>query len=100
MSISQEDVSHMAHLAKLGVSKSELSEFANQLGIILSYMATLKKVDTKRVLPTFHPSSFENAFRNDCIKTSLPQELALENAPEKTGNFFSVPRVIQKVEVK
>lgn len=92
--ISKEDVRYVARLARLNVSEEETETFTLQLNSILSYMDKLNELDTSHVEPTSHVIDVCNAFREDTVQESLPQEVALENAPEREGEFFKVPRII------
>ncbi len=94
MKISQQEVEHVAHLARLHLSREELRTMTTQLDMILSYVAKLDELDTSSVEPTTHALSVTNAFREDKVKPSLTQREALANAPEHDEVFFVVPRVI------
>lgn len=94
MKISQQEVEHVAHLARLHLSREELRTMTTQLDMILSYVAKLDELDTSSVEPTTHALSVTNAFREDKVKPSLTLREALANAPEHDEVFFVVPRVI------
>ena len=94
MKISQQEVEHVAHLARLHLSPEELRTMTTQLDMILSYVAKLDELDTSSVEPTTHALSVTNAFRQDEVKPSLTQREALATAPEHDEAFFVVPRVI------
>lgn len=94
MKISQREVEHVAHLARLHLSQEELSVMTAQLDTILSYVAKLDELDTTEVEPTTHAFAITNAFREDTVNPSLTQREALANAPEHNGESFVVPRVI------
>ena len=94
MKITQEEVKHVAHLARLHLSEDELAQMTKQLDIILSYVAKLEELDTQGVDPTTHAFSITNAFRDDDVVESLPQDEALSSGPEQDGESFVVPRVI------
>ncbi|NPA49524.1 MAG: Asp-tRNA(Asn)/Glu-tRNA(Gln) amidotransferase subunit GatC [Thermodesulfobacteria bacterium] len=95
MSITKEEVIHVAHLARLEFSEEELERFAEQLADILSYVEKLGELDTSNVEPTYHALKLTNVFREDEVKESLPTEEALANAPERENGFFVVPKVIK-----
>lgn len=94
MKISADEVSHVAKLARLNLSAEEVDTMAGQLDRILSYVAKLDELDTQGIEPTTHVLSLHNAFREDQVSESLPQETALANAPQQNGEAFIVPRVI------
>ncbi len=95
MSISKEEVLHVAHLARLEFEEEELERFAEQLAAILSYVEKLGELDTSNIEPTYHALNMTNVFREDEIKESTPTEEALANAPERENGFFVVPKVIK-----
>ena len=95
MSITKEEVLHVAHLARLEFSEEELERFAKQLGEILSYVEKLGELDTSEVEPTYHALKLKNVFREDEVRESIPTEEALANAPERENGFFVVPKVIK-----
>ena len=93
--ISQDEVTYVAHLARLEFGEDEKGKFTSQLNDILRYMDKLGEVDTAGVEPMTHAIAQKNAFREDAIGASLPPELALANAPESRGGCFQVPKVIE-----
>jgi aspartyl-tRNA(Asn)/glutamyl-tRNA(Gln) amidotransferase subunit C len=94
MKITPEEVAHVANLARLHLSESEVKEMARQLDDILTYVAKLNELDTKGVEPTTHAISIVNAFREDDVRPSLEREKSLANGPRQDGESFVVPRVI------
>jgi aspartyl-tRNA(Asn)/glutamyl-tRNA(Gln) amidotransferase subunit C len=92
--ISEEEVKHVADLARLDMDERSIEIFSKQLGTILQYIDTLKSVDTEKANPTSHAVFLPNAFREDEVKEHIDRNLALSNAPEKEDGNFIVPRVI------
>lgn len=95
MSISREDVEHIAKLAKLDLTEAEKDSMEDQLGAILEYMEKLDELDTDDVEPLSHVMELTNVFREDTAGESLERETALANAPESKDGFFIVPKVIE-----
>ena len=95
MSISREEVLHVAHLARLEFSEKEVELFTSQLADILDYVAQLNELDTSNVEPTYHAIPLSNVFREDKVKDSFPVDEILSNAPEREDGFFVVPKVIK-----
>ncbi len=95
MSISREEVLHVAHLARLEFSEEEVELFTTQLADILNYVAKLNELDTSKIEPTYHALQLSNVFREDEVKPSYTVEEVLSNAPEKENGFFVVPKVIK-----
>jgi aspartyl-tRNA(Asn)/glutamyl-tRNA(Gln) amidotransferase subunit C len=94
MKISQEEVEHVARLARLSLTGEELERMTEQLDTILSYFAKLQELDTSEIEPTFHVFSLTNAFREDLVQPSLTQAEALSNGPLHNGQTFLVPRIL------
>ena len=94
MNISKEEVAKVANLARLDLSEQKVAEITGQLDRILDYIAKLNEIDTKDVVPTSHALAIHNAFREDVVQPSLPQQEALANGPRQNGEAFVVPRVI------
>ena len=95
MKISKEEVEHVAVLARLTFSETEIERFVDQLNNILDYMDQLGKLETSSVEPTFHAVTRKNVFREDRALPSSPQDLALSNAPDGDRGFFRVPKIIE-----
>ena len=96
MSITKKDVEYIANLARLKYKDEELENFTHQLNEILNYIEKLNELDTENVEPLSHPVENFNVFREDDIKPSIDREQALKNAPDKTEEFFKVPKVINQ----
>lgn len=88
-------VDHLSRLARLSISEEEKSTYGDQLAGILSYMEKLNELDTEGVEPTSHVISMSNVVREDLPLSSLPREEALANAPDSTGEFYRVPKIIE-----
>ena len=95
MSITTEDINHIAKLARLGLSADETRIFAGQMDNILNYVETLNELNTEGIIPTSHAVPVENAFRSDILHPSDIIDKALANAPECADNYFRVPPVIE-----
>ena len=96
MSVTKKDVEYIAELAQLKFKEEELESFTHQLNEILSYVDKLNELDTENIEPLSHPIENINVFRNDELKQSISTEEALKNAPDKTDEFFKVPKVINQ----
>ena len=84
MKITQEEVEHVAHLARLRLSEKELEQMTAQLDTILAYVDKLEELDTTGVVPTSHAFSITNAFREDIVQPSLTQKDALSEGKPGT----------------
>lgn len=95
MSITKEEVSYVADLARLSFSDAEVDKLAEDLGAILDHANQLNELDTSTVKPTEHLLALQNVLRPDEVKPSLPLEQVLANAPEAENGCFVVPRVLE-----
>ncbi len=95
MKITKEDVIRVAHLARLDIEKTAITNYVEQIGRVLEYVDMLKQVNTDAVVPTSHAIDIINVFRDDDLVESLDSKSALANAPEKENGNFLVPRVIK-----
>ena len=95
MAIERKIVEHVAKLARLQLSEEELARYQQQLGAILDYIAKLEKLDVSGAEPLVHPAESANVFREDLPSPCLPRAEALKNAPERTDDFFIVPKVVE-----
>lgn len=88
-------VEYIAHLARLHLSEAEKERLEAQLDGILRYVEKLGELETGSVEPTSHVLSLSNVMRDDELRDSLHRESALANAPDKTKDFYRVPRIIE-----
>ena len=95
MKLSREDVLHIALLARLGVSESEVEKLREQLSNILENFEVLQKVDTTNVPLTAQSIPLQTVMRDDEVAPSLPAEDILANAPRREGDFFRVKPVLE-----
>ena len=95
MKLTREDVLHIARLARLGLTESEVERFREQLSNILENFEILQPVDTADILPTTQSITLQNVLREDEIAASLPQSQILANAPQKDGDCFRVRAVLE-----
>jgi aspartyl-tRNA(Asn)/glutamyl-tRNA(Gln) amidotransferase subunit C len=94
----REEVERAAALARLSLDEAELGRLAREIDAILAYVATLSRVDTQGVPPTSHVVPLPTPLRPDVPEPPLDVELALANAPERSGSAFVVPKVIEAEE--
>ena len=86
----------IASLAKLELTEQEIKEYSKDLTNILKWMEELKEVDVSNVQPVTSVTKNELYEREDnTYKNAVKQEEILLNAPEKVGEYFTVPKVIE-----
>lgn len=89
------DVGYVARLAHLELDAGEADRFSAQLGDILKYMEKLRELDVEGVEPTMHGHGRMNAFRDDVPVESGLAEAILANAPERVGDEFKLPKIVE-----
>jgi aspartyl-tRNA(Asn)/glutamyl-tRNA(Gln) amidotransferase subunit C len=95
MKLTDEEVRHIALLARLGISDAEVEKFREQLSSILENMDILKEADTAGLEPTAQSVALQNVFRPDETRPSLPVNEVLANAPDQEDNSFKVNAVLE-----
>jgi aspartyl-tRNA(Asn)/glutamyl-tRNA(Gln) amidotransferase subunit C len=95
MSLTIDQVRWVAHLARLELTDAELETMTRQLSSIVDYVNQLQQVDTEGVEPLAHALEVHNVFRADDLEPSLPVDAALANAPDRRGDFYAVPAVLE-----
>ncbi len=100
MKITEKDVRYVAGLANLELSDDEVAHFVPQLDAILGYVDKLNELDTANVKPMAQVEAFRQpetaTLRADATRPSLPNDVALANAPVKGAGYFKVPKVIER----
>jgi aspartyl-tRNA(Asn)/glutamyl-tRNA(Gln) amidotransferase subunit C len=91
MTISRDEVLHVARLARLELSEEEVARFQEQLGEILDAVGKVRELDLDDVPPTSHPLAVVNVMAEDEPHTPLSVDDALANAPDRDDNMFRVP---------
>lgn len=94
MAIDQQQVEHVAKLARLELTEDEKELFRGQLSAILEHAETVSALNTDGVTPTSHSVPLLNVFRPDEPVESLDQQAALANAPAAESGHFRVPRIL------
>ena len=94
--ITMRDVEHVARLSRLALTDQEKERMRRELDGILSYIDKLRALDTADVPPTSHAVPMTNVMREDEPRPSLSQDEMLANAPERSGEFFRVPKIIEE----
>ena len=92
--IDQAQVRKVARLSRLDLTEAEIEEFTDQLCAILDYVEKMNELDTENVEPLAHCLPVSNVFREDSVKESLGTEKTLANAPQRDGEFFKVPKIL------
>lgn len=94
MTLSIEEVEHIAELARLELSNSEKERFREQLSAILDFAARLGELDTSEIPPTSSVLPPHSVLRVDQARPGLTTQELLRNAPLQKDNQFVVPLVL------
>ena len=92
--ISEEQVAHLANLARIALTPEEISSLTTELDQIVDSIAKVQQVATPEVPATSHPVPLSNVFRPDVVGETLTIEQALQNAPEHADNRFKVSAIL------
>jgi aspartyl-tRNA(Asn)/glutamyl-tRNA(Gln) amidotransferase subunit C len=94
VSLSRDDVEHVAHLARLGLTDEELGRLQGELNHILDQYAALAEVPTDHIAPTAQTIELENILRDDVVRPSLGTDAVLANAARTADGFIVVPAIL------
>lgn len=96
--LSKADVLHVAKLAKLDLSDSEVEKFQGQLSKVIDQIGELSEVDTKNVEPTSQTTGLENVYRIDEVKTEncLSQDEVLSGTDKIHNGYFKVGAILSE----
>ena len=94
--ITLKEVEHVARLARLELGAEDKERMRRELDGILSYIDKLRALDTEGVEPTSHAVPLLNVMRDDLAGASFPLSDMLANAPDRAGDFFRVPKIIEE----
>ncbi len=92
------DVRHVAKLARLALTDTEVAEYGAQLEGLLSFVDALRELDTDHVAATAQVVESRNVVRADTPAACLPREIVLAGAPQAQSGFFRVPKIIAAAE--
>ena len=92
--ITQEQVAHLANLARIALTPQEIASLTTELGSIVDNVAKVSEVGTADVPATSHPIPLQNVYRPDVPGTTLTTEQALAGAPDHDGSRFRVTAIL------
>lgn len=92
--ITADDVRKVAELARLALPEEKIATYTGQLERILDYVAHLEAVDTTDVPPTTRAVEVVNVTRDDRVEPTPVREQLLDQAPQREGDFFRVPKIL------
>jgi aspartyl-tRNA(Asn)/glutamyl-tRNA(Gln) amidotransferase subunit C len=95
MSISLNEVRHVARLARLELDETEILSFQGELNALLGHFADIQAIDSSGIDPISHAVAMQNVWSEDTVGTTLSRDQALRNAPVSRAGLFVVPMIIE-----
>lgn len=95
MKLTEADVRHVATLSGLALSEAEVGRMVGEISAILDYVEGLSAVDTSQA-EEGERTERPTPLAEDRVRPSLPRDRALANAPDRSGPFFQVPRILEE----
>ena len=95
MSVDAATVRRIAHLARIAVAEDEVERLRGELNAILAFVEQLSEVDVTGVEPMTSVTPMQMKRRADVVTAGGDPDAVLRNAPEREGNFFVVPKVVE-----
>ena len=92
--ISADDVRKVAKLARLNLPDDKIATYTGQLESILGYVSQLEQIDTTGVPETTRAVEVTNVTRQDGVNPTPVREDILNQAPQREGDFFRVPKIL------
>ncbi len=95
MSLSNDQVGHIARLARIAVSASELEATRDKLNGIFDLIEQMQAVDTSGVEPMSHPQELATRLRPDVVTETDRRDAFQKVAPQTEAGLYLVPKVIE-----
>lgn len=94
MGVDRKLIEHVADVARLKLTESEINEFLPQLKEIIKAFEEIQQIDTNGVKPSIHSVPIKNSLRDDVPRTSLSVDEALKNVQNKKDGYIIGPKVV------
>ncbi|MEI8208619.1 MAG: Asp-tRNA(Asn)/Glu-tRNA(Gln) amidotransferase subunit GatC [Methylococcales bacterium] len=95
MSLTANDVTQIAHLARLGIDKQDIDSYTKDLSGILDLMTQMSELNTDNVDPMAHPMDQAQRLRTDSISEHNNRDKFMSIAPQAEAGLYLVPKVIE-----
>ena len=95
MSISLDEVRHVARLARLDLDESEILSLQGELNALLGHFSDIQDIDTREITAQSHAVSLQNVWSDDVVHPGLTRDAAMRNAPMSRAGLFVVPVIIE-----
>jgi len=92
--ITKKEILRLAKLSRLKIKNKDIEKYTNQLNDIINYVSKLNEVELDDVEPLYNVLDKNISGRKDEIQNSVNTEELLKNAPNRFGDFFKVPSVL------
>lgn len=96
MSLTPEQVTKIAHLARLNLSDADMTTYASQLSNILKLIEEMNQVNTDHIEPLAHPLELAQRLRKDIVTEPNLREHYQQIAPQVEAGLYLVPKVIEE----
>jgi aspartyl-tRNA(Asn)/glutamyl-tRNA(Gln) amidotransferase subunit C len=96
MSITKEQIKHLAHLSRLELNDNELDSMQGDMEKILEFVAKIDELELTCVEPLTQMSGRVDVMRTDEALNMITKEQALKNAPDANSDYFRVPKFGKK----
>lgn len=96
MALTQQEVEHIAELARLQLTDEEKRLYAGQLSAILDDFQSLQRIDTEGIPPMTSAVPLDTVLRDDAVAASLPPDELLANAPDAEQGMFRVNAILDE----
>ncbi len=96
MSISLDEVRHVARLARLELDEAEIFSLQGELNALLGHFADIRDIDTSGIAPKSHAVAMHNVWASDVAGPTLPRDRALRNAKVTKAGLFILPKIIEE----
>lgn len=95
MSLGDDEVKKIAHLARLAIEDSDIPVYAENLSNVLHLVEKMNDTDTDGISPMAHPIHAVQRLREDTVSEQNQRDVLQSNAPALEDGLFLVPRVIE-----
>jgi aspartyl-tRNA(Asn)/glutamyl-tRNA(Gln) amidotransferase subunit C len=95
VSLTKDQVQHIAFLARLKLGDSEFDDVVDKLSRIVDFVDQLQAAPTEDVLPMAHPLALSQRFRADAVTESIDRDAIQANAPAVRDGYYLVPKVLE-----
>jgi aspartyl-tRNA(Asn)/glutamyl-tRNA(Gln) amidotransferase subunit C len=92
--LTTEEVAHIAELARLQLTVSEIEKFREQLSTVIDYVDRIGELELTKVIPTYSVLTMPSALRSDDVHDSLTREELLRNAAKTEAGLYQVPAIL------